>query len=126
MSIENIAKSLKILIAEDDDINYVFIEYLFHDSKHKLTRALNGQEAIDLIKNSSDFDIIFMDLKMPVISGFEATRVIKNKFPELPVIAISAYVSQDDMKKAKESGCDDFIVKPYSIESLHKIIIKFV
>lgn len=126
MSIEDIAKSLKILIAEDDDINYMFIEYLFHDSKHKLVRAYNGQDAVDLVNEQSDFDIILMDLKMPVMSGFDATKIINGKFPKLPIIALTAYVFEDDINRAMSAGCVDFIVKPYSMEKLYEKINKFV
>jgi CheY-like chemotaxis protein len=117
-NIENLPKSLRILVAEDDDINYMFIEYLFNNSKHKLVRAINGQEAVDIITTDMDFDIILMDLKMPIMSGFEATKIIKGINPDIPIIALTAYVFEDDKQKAMNSGCDDFIVKPYRMEDL--------
>jgi signal transduction histidine kinase len=126
INIENLSKTLKILVAEDDDINYMFLEYLFNSSKHKLVRAINGQEAIDICTDHKDFDIILMDLKMPVMSGFEATRIIKKGFSGVPVIALTAYVFEDDRQKAMSSGCDDFIVKPYRMEDLFEKIIRLV
>ncbi|MEI6852542.1 MAG: ATP-binding protein, partial [Bacteroidota bacterium] len=126
VNIENLPKKLRILVAEDDDINYMFIEYLFSNSKHSLIRALNGQEAVDFYSKEKDFDIILMDLKMPVKSGFEATKIIKSIFSGIPIIALTAYVFEDDRQKAMNSGCDDFIVKPYRMEDLFEKIIKLV
>jgi signal transduction histidine kinase len=126
INIENLPKKLRILVAEDDDINYMFIEYLFSNSKHALIRALNGQEAVDLYSKEKDFDIILMDLKMPVMSGFEATKIIKSIFAKVPIIALTAYVFEDDRQKAMNSGCDDFIVKPYRMEDLFEKIIRLV
>jgi CheY-like chemotaxis protein len=126
LNIEDISKSLRILIAEDDDINYMFIEYLFNNSKHKLVRAINGQEAVDIINKDTNFDIILMDLKMPIMSGFEATKIIKSIAPDIPIIALTAYVFEDDKQKAMNSGCDDFIVKPYRMEDLFNKIIRLV
>ncbi len=126
ISIENLNKTLKILVAEDDDINFMFLEYLFNNSKHKLVRAINGQAAVDIYNEQKDFDIILMDLKMPVMSGFEATRIIKKSFSGIPIIALTAYVFEDDRQKAVNSGCDDFIVKPYRMEDLFEKIIRLV
>jgi CheY-like chemotaxis protein len=67
-----------------------------------------------------------MDLKMPVMSGFEATKIIKNIFPSIPIIALTAYVFEDDRQKAMSAGCDDFIVKPYRMEDLFERIIRLV
>jgi CheY-like chemotaxis protein len=125
-NIEDLEKSLKILVAEDDDINFMFVEYLFINSKHKLTRAVNGQDAVNIINKQPDFDLILMDLKMPVMSGFEASKIIKNKFPGIPILALTAYVFSEDRQKAIESGCDDLIVKPYKMEDLFEKIAKFV
>lgn len=119
-------RSLKILVAEDDDINFMFIEYLFSNSGHVLVRALNGKHATEIFEKQPDFDIILMDLKMPVMSGFEATRIIKSIAPRIPVIALTAYVFDDDRQRAMHAGCDDFIVKPYTMENLFDRIKRLV
>jgi two-component system sensor histidine kinase EvgS len=80
--------------------------------------ARNGKEAIDALENGLKSDIILMDLRMPVIDGYTATSIIKEKYPEFKVIAQTAYVMPDDEDKARASGCDDFITKPISKEAL--------
>jgi two-component system, cell cycle response regulator DivK len=100
-----------ILIAEDIDLNYL---YLFEILKHtgaKLVRAENGKTALDFVK-SNDVDIILMDLLMPVMNGYEATRQIKAYKKDLPIIAQTAFTMTEDRKKALEAGCDDYIPKP--------------
>jgi two-component system, cell cycle response regulator DivK len=124
--IEDLEKSLKILVAEDDDINYMFVEYLFIGSKHKLIRAANGQLAVDVFNLQPDVDIILMDLKMPVMSGYEAARIIKSTHPKVPIIALTAHVFDEDKEKAMSAGCDDFIAKPYRMEDLFGMIIRLV
>lgn len=126
LNIENLSKPLNILVAEDDDINYMFIEFLFNNSKHKLIRVINGKEAVDCYLNNKDIDIILMDLKMPVMSGFDATRVIKGKNKEIPIIALTAYVFEEDKQKALNAGCDDYIGKPYRMEELYEKIIRLI
>ena len=125
IDLEKISKKLKILVAEDDDINFKFVEYLFSQSKHKITHAKNGQEAVDKFVRPDDFDIVLMDMKMPVMSGFEATRIIKSKFPDVPVIALTAYAFEEDKQKCMDAGCDDFIKKAYTKEDLFAKIISW-
>ncbi len=126
VDLEALPRNLKILVAEDDEINYKFVNYLFLHSKHSIFRATNGQEAVDLFTARDDFDIVLMDLKMPVMSGFDATRIIKTRFPDVPVIALTAYAFEEDRQKALEAGCDDFIQKAYKKETLFEKIIKYV
>ncbi len=126
VDLEIISHSIHILVVEDDDVNYKFLDYLFLNSKHRITRAVNGQEAVDMVTGPDVFDIILMDLKMPVMSGFDATRIIKSKFPKIPIIALTAYAFEEDRQKAFTAGCDDFIQKAYRKETLFEKIIKFV
>lgn len=122
---ETIARPLNILVAEDDDINFMFVKCLFVNSKINLVRAVNGKEAVDLCTGPKEFDMIFMDLKMPFMSGLEATTIIKGKYPELPIIAITAYGFEEDKQKALNAGCDDFISKPFKRETLLEKMIKY-
>ena len=88
--------------------------------------AKDGQEAINLCETDSSIDLVFMDIKMPVIDGFEATRKIKRKRPRLPVIAQTAYAMSPDRVEAVKSGCDDYMSKPIKIKQLTDILEKYL
>jgi PAS domain S-box-containing protein len=104
----------KILIAEDDMSNYLLIESILkRDSKVKLLNAEDGQEAVNLYKSNPDIDLVIMDMKMPVMSGFEATKIIKSMNMNLPILAVTAYALSGDNEKARDAGCDDYISKPF-------------
>jgi len=102
-----------ILIAEDQELNYLLIKEMFASKDWIILRAFNGEEAVDICRNNPLIDLVLMDIKMPVMDGFEATRRIKTFRPDLPVIAQSAYVHDEDKKKAFKSGCVDYITKPF-------------
>ena len=116
----------RVLIVEDDNIAMGMMVNLLKPSKCKIITAVNGQEALDSIKVNPDIDIILMDLKMPVMNGFEATRVIRKEFSDLPIIALTAYSLQKDKKKALDEGCNDIITKPISKEILFKKLQDFL
>ncbi len=99
-----------ILIAEDNDSNYVLMTYILKRF-YRYQRAKDGQEAVDIVKKGG-IDLVLMDLKMPVMDGLEATRLIKERFPELPVVALTANAFDSDRQQAKEAGCDAFLPKP--------------
>jgi CheY-like chemotaxis protein len=112
-----------ILVAEDIDLNYLYIIELLKPTGAKIIRAENGKIALDYCRNNH-IDIVLMDLLMPVMNGYEATRQIKAMNSFLPIIAQTAYTMSDDRRKAKEAGCDDFIAKPIDKEELLKKIGK--
>lgn len=117
-----------ILIAEDGEINYIFLKTLLHkiDSyKFVVHRAKNGKEALDICEVNPDIDLVLMDIQMPILDGYNATRRIKKKRPDLPVIAQTAYSTENDINKALESGCDDFLSKPIDPKKLKKTLEKF-
>jgi PAS domain S-box-containing protein len=124
--LEKIRKKLKILVAEDDEINFKFVEYLFLHSKHNLTWAANGQEAVDLFIHKDDFDIVLMDLKMPIMSGYEASTIIRSRFSDVPILALTAYAFEEDKQRALDAGCTDFLQKAYKKDDLFEKIIKLV
>lgn len=115
-----------ILIVEDDTIEMGMILSLLKPSKCKIINAVNGKEAVEVIKVNRDIDIILMDLKMPVMDGFEATKAIRKEFSDLPIIALTAYSLQKDKKKALNAGCTDIITKPISKEILFKKLQDFL
>jgi CheY-like chemotaxis protein len=115
----------KILIAEDEDINYfLLVEMLknYSDLKFDITRALDGQEAVDFCKETNDFDLLFVDIRMPRMNGFEATKIISEIYPSLPIVAQTAYTSQEERHEAVASGCIDYIAKPIDKDMLLDII----
>jgi CheY-like chemotaxis protein len=83
-----------------------------------IIRASNGIEAVEICKLNQQIDLVLMDLKMPVMDGYEATRRIREFMPALPIIAQTAYTTENDKNKAIACGCNDFISKPFNRELL--------
>ncbi len=114
-----------ILIVEDEEVNYLYIETLIKDEielKSNILHAKNGEEAIEICKLRSEIDIVLMDIKMPVLNGYEATKKIKKIRPNLTVIAQTAYSVIEDKKKAISAGCDNFISKPIDTKDLADVL----
>lgn len=121
------AKNFTILVAEDEEVNFLFIEALFEAKNGKgfdILHAKNGQEAVDLCRQNKKIDLVLMDIKMPVMNGHEATAKIKSEFPNLPIIAQTAYSRYSDKQLAIKHGCNDFISKPLNKEKLFSLIDK--
>ena len=114
-----------ILIAEDDNINFLLFQKMMKDKDFEIIRAKNGQEAVDICISNSNIDLVLMDIKMPVLNGFEAVEQIRPIRPELPIIAQTAYSSSEDRIKIEKAGFDDYITKPLSRESLFELIDKY-
>ena len=114
----------KILIAEDNDSNYILMTYILK-KYYQFERAKNGQEAVEMAEKGG-YDIVLMDIKMPIMDGLEATKAIKEKFPNLPIIALTANAFDSDRQLALEAGCNDFLSKPVSSELCLQTIKKFV
>lgn len=109
---------LLVLVAEDEILNFRYIEELLADTGVVLLHAANGLEAVDICRKRKDINLVLMDIKMPVMNGFEATRLIKEIRPELPVIAQTAYITGDEKYKSQAIGFSDFISKPFLKEDL--------
>ena len=114
----------KILVAEDNDSNFILMTYILK-KYYQFDRAKNGQEAIDMAEKGN-YDLVLMDIKMPVMDGLEATKQIKEKHPDLPVIALTANAFDSDRQLAIEAGCDEFLPKPISSDVCIKTISKFI
>jgi len=125
-SINNIWMGKTILIAEDEIVNYMFLEVLFEETGAILLHASDGRQAIDTVKANPDVNIVLMDIKMPNINGLDATRQIKAMRPQLPVIAQTAYAMQDDEYKALQAGCNDYISKPIDANKLINLMKKYL
>lgn len=117
---------IKILVAEDEDSNYRYIEKLLSRVGYKLLRAKNGYEAVEFARVYDDIDLILMDIKMPVKNGVEATREIRLFKPNLPIIATTAFAIPGDREVFLKAGCDDYIPKPLKSEILIEMVNKFV
>ncbi|NJK85367.1 MAG: response regulator [Bacteroidales bacterium] len=107
----------KILIVEDEETNFLFIKSLLDPCESIILWAKDGAEAIEMAKNE-DIDIILMDMKLPVKSGYEAVREIRLIKPSIPIIAQTAYVMGGDKEKILNAGCNDYISKPIQIKDL--------
>ncbi|MCF8378406.1 MAG: tetratricopeptide repeat protein [Bacteroidales bacterium] len=105
-------KGKTILVAEDEDSNYELIKATLQVTNVKLIRAINGAEAFDKVKSTKNIDLILMDIRMPKVNGYDATRLIKAYNADIPVIAITAYAMMEDEEKSILAGCDFYISKP--------------
>ena len=119
-------KHLTILIVEDDEDSYFLITILFRNLKPILIHSRNGEEAVEMCKTNRDIDIVLMDLNLPLLNGFEATRKIRQFRPELPIIAQTAYTMGDEMNECFEAGCNDYITKPINKNELFHKLDKYV
>lgn len=119
-------KDKVILVVEDEEDNYTFIEAILHDSQAQLIHANNGKQAVELCKSISKIDLVLMDIKMPQKSGYEATREIKSIRPELPIIAQTAFSMKEDRDKCMEAGCSNYITKPFDVDIFIKMIDQYL
>ncbi len=113
-----------ILVAEDEDNNFELVKVVL-SKRYRLIRAHNGIEAVTLCEDEHP-NLILMDIRMPDMNGLDATRIIKEVNRNLPIIALSAYAFDENIKEAKEAGCDDFMAKPFRVEDLLDRIQKFL
>ena len=111
-------KGKTILVVEDDLSSSFFLKEVLSDTEADLLFAADGQQAIEVCNTHPAIDIILMDIQLPTINGYETTKEIKKTFPDLPVIAQTAYAFQSDRDKCFEAGCCDFIAKPINAEIL--------
>ena len=113
---------LKILVAEDDNISFLFIQQLLKLPEVEVLRATDGRQVIDLARQNPDVSLILMDIKMPEINGIEATRQIRAFNPSVPIIAQRAYTFSGEQEKALKAGCNDYITKPINRTHLLKLM----
>ena len=129
---EKSIKGLHILLAEDNELNMEIAEFVLQDEGADVTKAWDGQEAVELFRNSApgEFDVILMDIMMPVMNGYEATKMIRSldreDAKEVPIIAMTANAFTEDRIRAKEAGMDEHVAKPVDVELLKKVIHKLV
>lgn len=119
-------KDKVILIVEDDEVNYKFLEAVLQDTSATILHASNGIQAVELCKSISKIDLILMDIRMPEMDGLQATRMIREFNRKVPVIAQTAYVLEDEDNKCLEAGCNDQITKPIEIREFFEKADKFL
>lgn len=120
-----IFEDIAILVAEDNITNQELIKIILEKSNIKVTIAKNGKEAVELFSKNR-FDLILMDLQMPVLSGFDATKKIREIDKQIPIVALTASNLIEDREKANEVLMDDFLIKPIDTEILYNVLIKYI
>ncbi len=115
-----------ILLVEDELTNFLYLEELLEETNATILRAENGEQAVDLCRNNAQIDLILMDIKMPVMDGYDATHLIKQFRGDIPIIAQTAYTLKKDVDRIKESAFDGYIAKPMSKKKLFDAIKKFI
>jgi len=111
-----------ILIAEDDWISYEYLRRILAKSDISVIHAENGEQAVEMVRNTANIDLILMDIRMPVMNGIEATKLIKKIRPNLPIIAQTAYAFNEEKKKILSVGCDEYLAKPLEHAKLNELI----
>jgi CheY-like chemotaxis protein len=115
-----------ILIVDDIEVNFLFLDAILKDTRVKTIYAKNGKEAVDIIKTNNEIDAILMDLKMPVMDGYDASRLIKKHNPNIPIIVQTAYSFNEEYQKCKEIGCEEYITKPLKGQNVISILAKYL
>lgn len=119
-------KSKVILVAEDEEVNYIFINELLSLTGVTILWAKDGAQAVDLVNTIKKIDLILMDIKMPVKNGYAATMEIRHINPKLPIVAQTAYAFSEDRQKAEAAGCNDYLTKPINSKELFTILGKYL
>jgi len=119
-------KNYTVLIAEDEESNFLYLKELLLVTNINLLHASNGQEAIQFCETYPNIDLILMDIKMPVLHGLDATKAIKRIRPDLPIIAQTAFARADDKEDATEAGCSEYIAKPLMPNDLIALLEKYL
>jgi CheY-like chemotaxis protein len=114
-----------ILIAEDVESNFLYLKAVLSKLDGSIFWAKNGLEAVDIC-NEESVDLVMMDLQMPEMNGYEATKILKRKFPKMTIIAQTAFAMSDDREKAIDAGCDDYLAKPIKSKDLLTTVLKYI
>lgn len=115
-----------ILVAEDEKSNFDFLKILLTRMNIKVLWAQDGIEAVQLCESDPSIDLVLMDIKMPRLNGYDATRQIKMKRPDLPIIAQTAYAMLSDQLDSEKSGCDAYLSKPIKIAQITEVLEKYL
>ena len=119
-------KNKLVLIVEDEDLNYLFLDKLLNSTKIKIIRAKTGFEAIEHIKNNKNINIVLMDIKLPEMDGVTATKEIRKINSKIPIIAQTAFAMKGDKDEFIEAGCNDYISKPINAKKIIELMNKYI
>ena len=115
----------EILLVEDNTVNQMVAKAMLESFHYKLSIANNGQEAVDMVKENS-YDLILMDCQMPVLDGFEATKQIREIYPDIPIMAMTANAFKKTKQQCFDVGMNDFITKPITDDILNESILRLL
>ncbi|MFN8207267.1 MAG: PAS domain S-box protein [Bacteroidales bacterium] len=115
-----------VLIAEDEEFNYIFLFELLKRTGLTILHAKNGSEVLPRLEEHPEIKLILMDIKMPLMNGLDATRLVKKNYPQLPVIAQTAYAHTNEREQIMAAGCDDYISKPINSNELLRILSRYM
>jgi CheY-like chemotaxis protein len=118
-------ENLKILIVEDDRISEFLISIISKEISKNILKVASGIDAVQIFQNNPDIDLVLMDIKMPGMDGYEATRQIRKFNKNVIIIAQTAYALEGEYEKAIEAGCNDYISKPINLIKLKTMILKY-
>lgn len=113
----------RILIVEDDEMNFIYLTQIFKMIRGNIFRAKNGKIALDMARENV-YDVILMDIQLPDLNGLEATKSIREFNKETPIIAQTAARNPDETDEALEAGCNEVLIKPYTINDLMLVLSK--
>jgi two-component system, cell cycle response regulator DivK len=122
---EEVKKPL-VLIVEDVESNYLYLNAVLSKQPVRIAWMKNGLEAVNFVRENPDTELILMDLQMPEMNGYDATREIKKFHPTVIIIAQTAFAMSDDRAKAIEAGCDDYLAKPIRSKDLTEAVHKYL
>lgn len=116
----------KILIAEDDQTNYLILKTIMKDLNLTLIHVENGLDAVNVFNEHPEIELVLMDIKMPIMDGIQATKLIKQNYPKMPIVAQTAFALEGDKEKMLDAGCDNYLSKPISKKELFQVLEKYL
>lgn len=111
-----------VLVVEDNQISFKLMNAVLTQVKTNVVHAVNGKEAIDLCDSGQHFDLVLMDMQMPEVDGLEATRIIKQMKPELPIVATTASTYDENAQACMDAGCDGYLAKPLKFQKMFELM----
>ncbi|MEL6592509.1 MAG: response regulator [Bacteroidota bacterium] len=117
----------RILVVEDDEVNLMIAEHILGRAGFTVSTVNNGEEAIEIVSNQ-EFDLILMDIEMPIMDGVEATPIIRQSSngAQIPIIALTAHSMQEKLDEFKAAGMNDYIIKPFDGTKFQEIVDKYL